>query len=81
MLISGGVEVDRQTISDSETKFATTIGGGLTYLFEKSLGVYVGASADVVWLGRESDDYDFWGNDMVYADQFRLEAGLTFFIK
>lgn len=81
VIISGGVEVDRQTISDDETKFATTIGGGLTYLFEKSLGIYAGASVDVAWLGSESDEYDFWGTDMVYAHQFRLEAGLTYFIK
>lgn len=82
VLISGGVEVDRQTGSYSETKFAQTIGGGFTRMLGKSVGFYVAGNMDVVYLGRAEDD-DYWDpyDNIDYAFQFDLKVGLTLFTK
>jgi hypothetical protein len=78
--VDGGVEIYRIPLSETETKFATTVGGGLTHMFDPVVGFYVAANIDMVWLGSDPDD-NYFTDDIVYAYQFDLKAGITLLIK
>ena len=82
LILSDGTELVYPEGSYSETKFAGTLGGGMTYMVGEAIGIYWAAGMDMVALGtaEDSDDWDPV-DDVVWAHQFDLKTGLTFFIK
>jgi hypothetical protein len=77
----GGYEWDTSTrVSNTETKFATTLGAGMTQLFSPTMGFYLGADFDVLYLGQSSDEV-YSGDNFTRAYQFDLKLGLTAFMR
>jgi hypothetical protein len=66
-------------VSNTETKFASTFGVGIVQLFSPTIGFYVGADFDVLYLGRR-EDFDLLGGGIDYAYQFDLKLGLTLLV-
>lgn len=67
----------------SETKFATTVGGGLVAMVSRTVGLELGAVVDIVFVGRTNNpDYDYgpYASDVVTAGLIDLRLGVVFLI-
>ena len=65
---------------ESQSKFATTLGGGMVTMFSNTLGLDTRAAIDLVFVGSESDEYQIYGNTQ-HALIFDIKVGLVALIR
>jgi hypothetical protein len=61
---------------ESQTKFVTTYGAGIVQMFSQKVGIELGGSFDLVYVGTYTADYFYYGN-VQCALVFDLKVGIV----